>query len=150
MMQARGVIFDQPDGYLKDFAIGSLAGDLAEIGELDGAISLKPAAQHKLLQGILAGLSDDNGNRGWFDSGGIKITIGGPSLSPKDKTTAREALPKFAALARSSGDAKSQARTLSIVAHLQAGTGDFAELWRRQLDPRCQAIRLPWTERRLL
>ena len=53
------------------------------------------------------------------------IKIGDPWRSPKDPAAARIALPKIAAGARAVGDAKVQARTLAIVAHLQARAGDF-------------------------
>ncbi len=130
MTQAREVLFAQPDGQIKEFSIGSVACNLAEIGELDEAIvllkTLKPRFLHENLRRILETLSNAE-TVAWLDASGIKITIGSPSLSLKEKSTARTVLPKLAALARSSGDAKTQARTLSIMAHLQARAGDFSD-----------------------
>src|SRR5262249_13066443 len=62
----------------------------------------------------------------WLDLAGVNIKIGDPSLSPKDPAAARVALPKVAAAARASGDARVEARTLATVALLQARAGDFA------------------------
>ena len=103
---------------------------LSEAGELDQALALvremTPRAQRAALAELLVEMSTDDHRGAWFDPAGIAIKIGEPSAHPKDPAAARVILPKIAAAARASGDAKVQARTLATVAHLQARAGDFA------------------------
>ena len=97
------------------------------------------------------GSRTDDHTGGWLDLGGISIKIGDPSLQPKDPAAARVVLPKIAAAARASGDAKVQARTLAIdrppsrpAPATSPAPGDGP------VDPRLEAVGLPRAERRLL
>lgn len=128
--QARAEALRQPPGAARDVAIGFLVPTIDSVETLDDALSLlkqlSPGARVRFTRNAVEQLGKDEGTTNWVDSGVIKITIGDPSLAPKDKAIAREALPKLAALIQSWDDAKAQARSLAIVAHLQARAGDFA------------------------
>ena len=131
MAQSRKALRERPDGPLRLLtSLGPMI-ETAEPGDLDEAITLiktlKPEARLEGARLALQMLTIDKGTANWLDSGEIKITIGGPSLAPRSSAVARDALPKLAALIRSWDDAKEQARTLSVVAHLQARAGDFNE-----------------------
>jgi len=127
--QARAEALKQPEGAARDFAISLLVPEMDSPEHIDEAISvlrrLPPGTRVRFTRDAVERLATDEGAADWLDSGVIKITIGSPSLAPKDKAIAREALPKLAALIRSWDDAKAQARSLAVVAHLQARAGDF-------------------------
>lgn len=128
--QARAEALDQPPGPARDTAIGFLVPAIDSPETLDEALSLlqqlSPGARVRFTRNAVEQLGKDEGTTNWVDSGVIKITIGDPSLAPRDKAVAREALPMLAALIRTWDDAKAQARSLAVVAHLQARAADIA------------------------
>jgi beta-lactamase regulating signal transducer with metallopeptidase domain len=128
--QARRAALALPDPQSRAWVLGAIVKKLCEAGELDRALALvremTPSAQRKAIAEILLELSTDDHRGAWFDPAGIAIKIGEPSAKPKDPASARVVLPKIAAAARASGDAKVQARILATVAHLQARAGDVA------------------------
>lgn len=111
-------------------ALPSLVWSMAEAGDMDGALALLRGkscrVQRSAVEGLIKELTMDDQRIPWFDPVGIKITIGDQSLTPKDPAAARTLLPKLAGFVRSWEDAKAKARTLSVIAHLQARAGDFA------------------------
>lgn len=128
--QARLATLKLTDPEGKAFAVPHLAGAMAEAGDLDEALAMvremSPTTQQAALGRILGGIMDDTTRRvPWLDLAGVNLKIADPWLSPKDPVLARSILPKIADAVRASGDAKMQARTLAIVALLQARAGDF-------------------------
>ena len=108
----------------------ALVGDsLVEIGDLDGALelarSLGKYGRRSALQAIIKSLADGQLGVG-YDEGGIKIMIGAESLQLKDRESARRDLPRITQVVRGIPDPLLQARTLSMIAHLQAKAGEFA------------------------
>ena len=117
------------DPGLREFTLSTLAGSLADLGDLDGAFALvaelSGSAQQSAIGEILDGLATEDRRVVWYDPSGIKIAIGDPSLTPEDPESARVILPKIAGKIRALDDPKVRARTLAVVAHLQARAGDF-------------------------
>jgi beta-lactamase regulating signal transducer with metallopeptidase domain len=126
--QVRRAAIAMPNPEARAFVLGGVVKKLSEAGEIDQALALvremAPRAQRTALAEILLDLSTDDHRGAWFDPAGIAIKIGEPSAHPKDPASARVILPKIVATAQASGDAKVQARTLAVVAHLQARAGD--------------------------
>ncbi|AMV38166.1 M56 family metallopeptidase [Planctomyces sp. SH-PL62] len=126
--KVRKLIEETPDRELKEEAVLLLATSLGE-SDPEAALELfaavPPARRNVALRKILENLCTFEA-ADWLDSGGIKITIGDPGLAPKDGVRARAALSKFAAVAATiEGDA-ARARTLAVLAHLQARASDLA------------------------
>jgi len=130
MAEARKALREGPDAGVPMLAFFDPLDDYVQPGDIDEAIqqikTLSPDAQRWNARLMWESLSTDEGGFNYFDSGGVKITIGSPALVPKDNPIVRATLPKLAALIRSWDDAKAQARSLAIVANLQARAGDFA------------------------
>jgi beta-lactamase regulating signal transducer with metallopeptidase domain len=126
--QAAHALTDPP---VKAAALGYHARSLAEAGDIDGALALvrelTPATQEATLTRILEKFTVDDHRVGWVDPAGINLKIGDPSLTPKDPAACRAVLPKVAAAARATGDARVEARTLATVALLQARSRGFRE-----------------------
>jgi hypothetical protein len=128
--QARQAVLAISDPQARTFALPIVAQSLFEAGKVDEALALlrelSPQAQPAAFARIVEEFTTDDHSSSWLDLAGIAIKIGNPSLKPKDPAAARTVLPKVAAVVRASGDVRGQARTLAIVAHLQARAGDFA------------------------
>lgn len=128
--QARRATRALSEPQAKEFAVQSLIQVLFEAGDHDEALAMlresPPLTQHATLSKLIDGLAVDDRRMAWLDMVGINLKIGNPSLSPKNPAEARLLLPKIAAAARATGDARVQARMLATVALLQARSGDFA------------------------
>jgi beta-lactamase regulating signal transducer with metallopeptidase domain len=128
--RARQAALALDDVKARTFALPHVAEAMFEAGGVDEALSLLQhapvEAQTAAIGRLINQLSVDDHQIAWFDPAGIAIKIGSPSLSPKDPAHARASLPRIAAAIRASADTKAQARTLAVVAHLQARAGDFA------------------------
>jgi beta-lactamase regulating signal transducer with metallopeptidase domain len=128
--QARTAAGELTEQESKERAMSHVASAMAETGDLDGALNLVRFLGNNGRQAgirrIIETLTENKGDRPWLVIGGIKITIGADSLMLKDKTSSLTALAKIAQVVQSFDDPLAQARTLSIIAHLQAKTGDFA------------------------
>jgi len=128
--RARQEALALPNQEARSFALPVVVQSMFEAGDLDDAFALvremPPQAQPAAIGRILDQITTDDHSGAWFDPGGIAIKIGNPSMSPKDPARARVVLPRIAATTRASSDAKVQARTLAVVAHLQARAGDIA------------------------
>ncbi|WP_406694243.1 M56 family metallopeptidase [Singulisphaera sp. Ch08] len=128
--QSRRASLALTDPNVKAFVLSQLARLLFEAGDRDEALALirelPPRTQQSTLSTLINELSIDDRRVPWLDVTGINLKIGDSSLSPKDPAQARELLPKIAAVARATGDARVQARTLATIALLQARSGDFA------------------------
>ena len=113
----------------KEGAMPYVAEAMAEIGDLDGALALvRTLAKHGQYNGfqrIIKAHTEEIAGVG-PNLDGIPITLGAESMKVKDRATTRQAMPKIAQAVRDCGDALFQARTLAIIAHLQAKAGDFA------------------------
>lgn len=117
------------DPDVRSFSLAYIVHSLAKAGDVDGALALvreTPArSRQAALAHVVQGLAVDSGRPAvWFDPAGVNVKIGDPWQDPKEPAAARAALPKVAAAARASGDAKVEARTLAAVALLQARAGD--------------------------
>jgi beta-lactamase regulating signal transducer with metallopeptidase domain len=127
--RARQATLALTDSKARAFVVPTLAHALFDAGDIDGAMAmvrqLPTATQPSAFGKILDGLSTNDQSGAWYDAAGIDLKIGDPWRRPKDPAAARIALPKIAAGARTVGDARVQARTLAIVAHLQARAGDI-------------------------
>jgi beta-lactamase regulating signal transducer with metallopeptidase domain/tetratricopeptide (TPR) repeat protein len=127
--QGRRAATELPELENREKAMRYVALAMAETGDLDGALkvvgSLGRNARQTAMRKIVAALTEDEGGGEWLVTGGIKITIGADSLKMKDRKNALTALPKIAQAVRSLDDPLVQARTLSMIAHLQAKSGDF-------------------------
>jgi beta-lactamase regulating signal transducer with metallopeptidase domain/tetratricopeptide (TPR) repeat protein len=127
--QARRLGSELPEHPEKEGALAHIARAMAETGDFDGALqltlTLRRDGSQSAIQRIVDSFTEYEPGEAWLHNGGIKITIGAPMLKVKDREAARIALPKLARAARSVGDPLIQARTLSMLAHLQARTGDF-------------------------
>jgi hypothetical protein len=127
--RARQAALALPDPRARALALPIVAESMFEAGEAAEALTLvqelTPQEQSGAIRRILDKIATDERGFAWLDAAGIAIKIGDPSLRPKEPAAARLALPKIAAAVRASSDAKVQARTLAIVAHLQARAGDF-------------------------
>ena len=77
---------------------------MAEIGDLDGALKLvrRLGKRGKLdaIRMIIESFTEDDFHGAWDDPGGIKIVIGAESMKVKDRTAARQAMPKLAQVVR--------------------------------------------------
>ena len=128
--QARRLANELPDQPEKEGAMAQITRAMAETGDFDGALQLagrlnKHGSQSAIGR-IVDSFTENEPGEGWLPVGGIKITIGAPSLRIKDREAALAALPKLALAARTIADPPIQAQTLSMLAHLQAKAGDFA------------------------
>ena len=127
--QARRVAgeFTQLDD--KDGATPFVAQALAEIGDLDGALTLARTlgkhGQYSAFRMIVTSYAEEVYGGAGLDLGGIKIILGAESLKVKDRATTRQVMPKIARAVCGSGDALFQTRMLATIAHLQAKADDF-------------------------
>ena len=128
--QSRRLANELPDQEEKKGALGYIAQALARTGDLDGALqltkSLGKSGAESAIRMIVDFFTDYEPGEGWLPTGGIKLTIGAESLKITDQEAARIALPKLVQFTREIGSPLVQARTLSMLAHLQAKAGDFA------------------------
>lgn len=126
--KARADFAAMPAGDVKDGATLLSASTLAAV-DLDGALgqvrSMAPARRNRALRRILDDLCKTEPTP-WLDAAGIKINIGDPGLAVKDAAVARAALPKILAVVQTVEGPKERARTLAIVAQLQAQADDLA------------------------
>ena len=128
--QARRAALALPDPQARAWVLAGIVKKLSEAGELDQALTLvremTPRAQQAVLAELLVEMSDRRPPRRLVRPGRDRDQDRRAVGDPKDPAAARVILPKIAAAARASGDAKVQARTLATVAHLQARAGDVA------------------------
>ena len=114
----------------KEGATPYVAQALAEIGDLDGALTLARTlgkhGRYNAFRMIVTSYAEEVYGGAGLDLGGIKIILGAESMKVKDRTTTRQVMPKIARAVCDSGDALFQARMLATIAHLQAKAGDFA------------------------
>jgi beta-lactamase regulating signal transducer with metallopeptidase domain len=103
---------------------------MVAIGDLDEAMTLFRTLgkrdRETAIERILESLADDGFHGSWDDPGGIKIVIGAEMMKVKDQALAKRALPKIAQVIHETNDRLFQARSLAMVAMLQADAGDFA------------------------
>jgi beta-lactamase regulating signal transducer with metallopeptidase domain/tetratricopeptide (TPR) repeat protein len=127
--QARRLASDLPEQAEKEGALVHITRAMAQTGDFDGALqlagSLDKYGSQSAIHRIVDSFTEYEPGEAWFFDGGIKITIGAPMVKVKDREAARIALPTLVRAARSVGDPLIQARTLSMLAHLQAKAGDF-------------------------
>ena len=118
-----------PDEREKQGAMAHIARGMAETGDLNGGLELIQSLDKYGSQGafdeIVESFTDQESGEAWLPTAGIKITIGAPSRKIKDREAAREALPRLIRAANAMKDGLGRARTLSMLAHLQAKAGDF-------------------------
>ncbi|OJW20496.1 MAG: hypothetical protein BGO49_04620 [Planctomycetales bacterium 71-10] len=126
--KARDAVAAMPAGDVKDGTALLLASTLAET-DLDGALdqirTAAPGRRNRALRRLLEHLGETRPGP-WLDANGLKINIGDPYLAMKDRARARADLPKILAVARTVEDAKGRARTLAVLARLQAQADDLA------------------------
>ncbi len=127
---SRRLATELPDQEEREGALGYVTQAMAETGDFDGALqltkSLKEYGAESAIRKIVDSFTEYVPGEGWFSTGGIKLTIGAESLKLKDSNASRIALPKLVQFAREIGNSLFQARTLSMLAHLQAKAGDYA------------------------
>ncbi len=128
--EARRLASELSERHERESTLAHVARAMAVTGDSDGALQLTRGLGNgvgqSVIQGIVDSFTEYQAGDGWLQNGGIKITIGAWMLKIKDREAARAALPKLVRAARSIGDPLSQARTLSMLAHLQAMAGDLA------------------------
>lgn len=126
--KARDAVAAMPAGEVKDGTALLLASTLAA-ADLDGALdqirTAAPGRRNRAVRRILEALGETT-PWPWLDANGLKINIGDPGLVMKDPARARADLPKILAVARTVEDAKGRARTLAVLARLQAQADDLA------------------------
>ena len=127
--QARQLAGELPEHREKEAALAEITRALAETGDIDGALQLaRSLDKHGItsaIEKIVASFTEDKPGEAWLPVSGIKITIGAPSRRIKQRDVARIALPKLVKVAIAIDDRLMQARTLSMLAHLQAMSGEF-------------------------
>jgi beta-lactamase regulating signal transducer with metallopeptidase domain/tetratricopeptide (TPR) repeat protein len=113
----------------KEGATPFVAQTLAEIGDLDGALTLARTlvkhGRYRAFRRIVTSYAEEVYGGAGLDLGGIKIILGAESLKVKDRATTRQVMPKIARAVCGSGDALFQTRMLATIAHLQAKADDF-------------------------
>jgi beta-lactamase regulating signal transducer with metallopeptidase domain len=128
--QARRVASEFTQREDKEGATAFVAETLAEIGDLDGALTLARTlgkhGRNSAFRSVVKTYAEEVYGDVGLTLGGIKIMLGAESMNVNDRTTTRQVMPKIARAVRESGDALFQARTLATIAHLQAKAGDFA------------------------
>ncbi len=127
--QARRVGLELPDPKEKDRAMIYLAKSMREIGGVDEAIAMARSFDRSVLQEALRSIAEsyaDENDTNWSDFVSIKITVGADSLTIADRAAAERDLPKIAQAVRDTDTPIFQARTLALIAHLQAKAGDLA------------------------
>ncbi len=134
MDQARQLANELPEHREKERSLAEVTRALAETGDFDGALelvaSLDKYGRQSAIERIIESFTEDEPGEAWLPISGIKITIGAPSRKLKDREAAGVALPKLVQAATAIGDPLIQARTLSMLAHLQSKAGDFAGAFR--------------------
>jgi hypothetical protein len=131
--QARQVGLELPKSKEKDRAMIYLAKSIREIDGVGAAITMARSFETSSLQKALrsiAGSYTDEYERGWLDAVAIRVTVGAETLTITDRAAAGRDLPKVALAVRETDDPLFQARTLALVAHLQAKAGDFGGSFR--------------------
>ena len=127
--QARQLAAELPEQREKEAALAEITRALAETGDIDGALQLaRSLDKHGItnaIEKIVASFTEDKPGEAWLPVSGIKITIGAPSRRIQQRDVARIALPKLVKAAIAIDDRLIQARTLSMLAHLQAMSGEF-------------------------
>jgi beta-lactamase regulating signal transducer with metallopeptidase domain len=134
MDKARQLANELPEHGEKERSLAEVTRALAEAGDFDGALelvaSLDKYGRQSAIERIVESFTEDELGEGWLPISGIKITIGAPSRRLKDREAAGIALPKLVQATTAISDPLIQARTLSMLAHLQAKAGDFAGAFR--------------------
>jgi beta-lactamase regulating signal transducer with metallopeptidase domain/tetratricopeptide (TPR) repeat protein len=131
MDEARRFANELPEQRDKERSLVEVARALAETGDFVSAIqlvaSLDNNGRQSAIERIVESFTEDEAGEAWLPISGIKITIGAPSRRLKDREAASIALPKLVQAATAIGDPLYQARSLSLLAHLQAKLGKFAD-----------------------
>lgn len=114
----------------RERALCGVVGALSQTGDLDGALRLittfpDPKSRSRAFQKVLDSVAHDKQDGAWLKPGGLKIEIGAESYKVENEADARRDLPRLARAVREALDPLEQARTLSMIAHLQAKAGDF-------------------------
>ncbi len=126
--QARRIGVELPESREKRRGMIYIAESLCEIGDVDEAISMSRSFGESGLQSALKSIAlsyCDEPYPDGLDPVPIRITVGAESWPIRDQAAARRDLPKIAQAVRQTGTRLFQARTLALIAHLQAKAGDF-------------------------
>ena len=128
--QARRAATELKDPEDREGAMAYVAVSMAESGDLDGALELTRTlgkyGRQSALRNIIESLADRHPQGAAFEWGGIRLLIGAGELELKEREAAQPELPRIAQVVRGIPDPLLQARTLSMIAHLQAKAGALA------------------------
>jgi len=126
--QARRIGLELPESPEQRRGMIYIAESLCELGDVEEAIRMSRSFGESGLQDALRSIAlsyCDEPSPNALDPVPIRITVGAESWPIHDQAAARRDLPKVAQAVRETGNPLFQARTLALIAHLQAKAGDF-------------------------
>lgn len=114
--------------------------------DFDGALarvrSVPPSRRNEAVRRIAGELCKVE-PVGWYDMGGIKITIGDPGLSLKTPAGSRDQLARLVELAQTIEGPWERADTLAMLARLQSQAGDLAAIQTAESIPVTRQVDFP-------